>query len=50
MIKSKRVLISIPEEFLKKVDNVASYEGYGRSELIREALRQYMKVGNYAKL
>lgn len=38
-----RVLISMPEEFLNKIDKVAEDESRGRSELIREALRQYMK-------
>lgn len=38
-----RVLISMPEEFLKEVDNMAGEENRTRSELIREAMRQYMK-------
>ena len=37
-----RVLISMPEEFLGKIDSVASSENRTRSELIREALRTYM--------
>ena len=37
-----RVLISMPEEFLSKIDQVADGENRTRSELIREALRTYM--------
>lgn len=37
-----RVLISMPEEFLSKIDNVAETENRTRSELIREALRTYI--------
>lgn len=37
-----RVLISMPEEFLSKIDQVADNENRTRSELIREALRTYI--------
>lgn len=37
-----RVLISMPEEFLTKIDQVADNEQRSRSELIREALRSYI--------
>lgn len=37
-----RVLISMPEEFLNKIDGVAEGENCSRSELIREALRTYI--------
>ena len=37
-----RVLISMPEEFLDKIDEVADNENRTRSELIREALRTYI--------
>lgn len=37
-----RVLISMPEEFLSRIDQVAEGENRTRSELIREALRSYM--------
>ncbi|NLF84271.1 MAG: ribbon-helix-helix protein, CopG family [Candidatus Gastranaerophilales bacterium] len=37
-----RVLISMPEEFLSKIDDVADSEQRSRSELIREALRVYI--------
>ena len=37
-----RVLISMPEDFLNKIDQVADVENRSRSELIREALRTYI--------
>jgi metal-responsive CopG/Arc/MetJ family transcriptional regulator len=38
-----RVLISMPEDFLGKSDQVAEGENRSRSELIREALRSYIR-------
>ena len=38
-----RILISIPEKFLKEIDGVAENESRSRSELIREALRTYIQ-------
>ncbi len=38
-----RVLISMSNEFLSKIDGVATSEQRTRSELIREALRLYIK-------
>ena len=38
-----RVLISMSADFLSKVDSVATSEQRTRSELIREALRVYIK-------
>ena len=37
-----RILISMPEDFLDRIDKVAEGENRTRSELIREALRSYM--------
>ena len=37
-----RVLISMPEDFLSRIDQVAEGKNRTRSELIREALRTYM--------
>jgi metal-responsive CopG/Arc/MetJ family transcriptional regulator len=49
--KSTRILISIPDEFLNEVDNVASQEYRSRSDLIRQALRDYMRsMGNPSSL
>ena len=41
-----RVLISMPEEFLNRIDSVAEGESRSRSELIREALRVYINRRN----
>lgn len=38
-----RVLISMSSDFLNKVDIIANSEQRSRSELIREALRVYIK-------
>ena len=38
-----RVLISMSNDFLNKVDSVATSEQRTRSKLIREALRVYIK-------
>lgn len=37
-----RVLISMPEDFLTMIDQIADNEQRSRSELIREALRTYI--------
>lgn len=39
-----RVVVSMPEEFLENIDKVAESENRTRSELIREALRRYMRT------
>ena len=38
-----KVMISLSDDFLKKVDRVAKAQSRSRSELIREALRAHMK-------
>ena len=38
-----KVLVTMPDEFLSKVDSLAGTENFSRSELIREALRNYMR-------
>ena len=38
-----RILISMPEKFLNEIDGVAANESRSRSELIREALRSYIR-------
>jgi len=38
-----RVLISMADDFLSKIDEIATDEQRTRSELVREALRTYMK-------
>jgi metal-responsive CopG/Arc/MetJ family transcriptional regulator len=46
-----RVLISMDDRFLEKVDVVAKEESRSRSELIREAIRQYLlsRLGNTSR-
>lgn len=43
-----RILISMPDEFLDKVDGLANDEQRTRSELVREALRSYIKRSRIA--
>ena len=38
-----KILVTMPDEFLYKVDGLADTERCSRSELIREALRNYMR-------
>ncbi|MEI7474880.1 MAG: ribbon-helix-helix protein, CopG family [bacterium] len=38
-----KVLVSMPDGFLSQIDEIASMEQRTRSELIREALRSYLK-------
>ena len=50
-----KVLISMREDFLEKIDELAEEEQRTRSELIRQALREYIRrknrsaAGNYSK-
>jgi metal-responsive CopG/Arc/MetJ family transcriptional regulator len=41
--KCSKVLVSMPAEFLKALDERAESECRSRSEMIREAVRQYIK-------
>jgi len=43
-----KVMISLPEKFLSEVDKAARSEHRTRSDLIREALREYLREGNRA--
>ena len=43
-----RVLISMPESFLGKIDEVADLESRSRSELIREAILHVAKLEKLA--
>ncbi len=38
-----RVMITIPDEFLAEIDSAATAQHRSRSELFREAMRQYLK-------
>ncbi len=41
-----RILVSMPDDFLNKIDKIAGSEQRTRSELVREALRNYIKRRN----
>lgn len=43
-----RILVSMPDEFLDRVDGLAGEEQRTRSELVREALRAYIKRSKVA--
>lgn len=38
-----KILVTMPDAFLNKIDSLATDEQRSRSELIREALRSYMR-------
>ena len=38
-----KILVTMPDDFLHRIDGIASTEQRTRSELIREALRTYMR-------
>jgi len=40
-----RFVVTVPEEFLREVDARAEAEHRSRSELVREALRGYLRSG-----
>lgn len=42
MRPSRTVTVSLPPELAREVDRVARHEGRSRSEMFREALRQYL--------
>ncbi len=43
-----RILVSMPDDVLDKVDGLATDEQRTRSELVREALRSYIKRSKIA--
>jgi metal-responsive CopG/Arc/MetJ family transcriptional regulator len=43
--KTAKVTISLPEAMLKAADEAGAREHRSRSELIREALRWYLRIG-----
>jgi len=38
-----KVLVTMPDKFLESIDKIADVEQRSRSELIREALRTYLR-------
>ncbi len=45
-VKMARILISMRDNFLESIDELAQKENRTRSELVREALRNYIKRAN----
>lgn len=43
MANTKRIMISLPQNLLQEVDGVVERENSNRSELIREAMKLYLK-------
>lgn len=50
MSKYRVVNISMPEEFFRQAERIAKEENRTRSELYREALRQYIETRQWQKL
>ncbi|HEY3374579.1 MAG TPA: ribbon-helix-helix protein, CopG family [Candidatus Aquicultor sp.] len=48
--KYKVITVSMPEEIYEQAEEVAKEEGRTRSELFREALRQYVDTRTWRKL
>ena len=44
-----RILVSMPDKFLESIDKLANIEQRTRSEIVREALRTYIKRSNAVK-
>lgn len=44
MSQLKKVLITVPDALLSEVDSLADSENRNRSELVREAMRMYLRV------
>ncbi|RKX73738.1 MAG: hypothetical protein DRP87_18345 [Spirochaetes bacterium] len=49
-IMRKSITISIPEELEKEIDTATKEEGYTRSDLIRESLKDYLYFRKLNKL
>lgn len=43
MAELKKILISLPDNLLKEVDNIVSMEKTNRSEFVREAMKLYIR-------
>ena len=43
MARTKRIMISLPQNLLQEVDGVVETEKQSRSEFIREAMRLYLQ-------
>lgn len=43
MAELRKILISLPDNLLKEIDNIVSVEKTNRSEFVREAMRLYIR-------
>ena len=43
MAELRKILISLPDNLLKEIDNIVSVERTNRSEFVREAMRLYIR-------
>ena len=43
MAELKKILISLPDNLLKEIDDIVSDEKTNRSEFVREAMRLYLR-------
>jgi len=48
-MSSRIINMTVPEELIKEVDEVAKVEGRTRSELFREAVRRYVQEQRFAR-
>jgi CopG family transcriptional regulator/antitoxin EndoAI len=48
--ESKRIIISLPTSLLEEVNDIISIENKNRSEIIREAMRFYLKEKRKSRL
>ena len=44
-----KILVTMPDDFLHKIDGFATNEQRTRSELIREALRSYIRRSGFTQ-
>ena len=43
MAELRKILISLPDNLLKEIDNAVSVENTNRSEFVREAMKLYLR-------
>ena len=41
--ETKRIMISLPDHLLQEIDNLVNTQNGNRSEMIREAMKQYIQ-------
>ncbi|HEX2927364.1 MAG TPA: ribbon-helix-helix protein, CopG family [Ruminiclostridium sp.] len=50
MSQYKKIMVSIPDNLLEEIDNMATVENTNRSELVREAMKLYLKERRKTRL